>query len=311
MTCFVLALVDGREDNTSVAQTNYSVLQTDSNEVKRFGKVRSAQDACLPKGARMTFQLLIATMHQVDHSMCEQMNLHSGAIIVNQCDRNGAESFKFRGSDIQMLSFNERGVGLSRNTALMRATADIIEFADDDMIFTDTYQEDMLREFEAHPEADVIIFNVRSLNPERPLQQFTKFGRITRLTALRYGCPRIAVRREKLLYHTISFSLLFGGGAKYSSGEDSLFLQDCLRSGLRVYCSPVRIADVTHETSTWFKGYTDKYFFDKGVLFAMLTPWGCRIYALLTALKFRKPLNETLHILRQLNRGIAEYRNNK
>ena len=34
---------------------------------------------------------------------------------------------------------NERGIGLSRNTALMRATADIILFADEDVTYKDGY----------------------------------------------------------------------------------------------------------------------------------------------------------------------------
>lgn len=256
----------------------------------------------------MTYQLLVASMHQMDHSLCQRMNINSDAIIINQCDRNDVEEFFYNDARIKMFSFHERGVGLSRNMALMRADADIIEFADDDMVFTDTYAEDVLSEFEKHPEADVILFNVNSLNPERPLQQFTKYQRISRWRALRYGCARIAVRREKVFYNNISFSLLFGGGAKYSSGEDSLFLQECFRAGLHVYCSPIKIADVQQEVSSWFEGYTDKYFFDTGVLAATLLPWGCRIYALLTALKFRKPPKETMHILQLLNRGINEFK---
>lgn len=256
----------------------------------------------------MTYQLLVATMNQTDHSLCERMNLHSGAIIVNQCDRLGAEEWAHDGYAVRMLSFAERGVGLSRNSALMRADADIVEFADDDMIFTDTCKEDVLREFERHPEADAIIFSVESLNPNRPLRKIQRFERISRWKALKYGCARLAVRREKLIYNNISFSLLFGGGAKYGSGEDSLFLQDCFRAGLKIYRSPVKVADVRQDSSSWFEGYTDKYYFDKGALFAALLPWGCRAYALLTALKFRKPPGETLHILRQMNRGIDEYK---
>lgn len=256
----------------------------------------------------MTYQLLAATMNQNDHSLCERMNLHSDAVIVNQCDRFGAEEWTHNGHAVRMLSFGERGVGLSRNTALMRAEADIIEFADDDMIFTDTYQEDVLREFEQHPEADAILFSVESLNPDRPLRKIHQFERISRWKALKYGCARLAVRREKLVYHNVSFSLLFGGGAKYGSGEDSLFLQDCFRAGLKIYRSPVKVADVRQDSSSWFTGYTDKYYFDKGALFAALLPWGCRIYALMTAMKFKKPLKETLRIFRHMNRGIDEYK---
>ena len=65
-------------------------------------------------------------MHQSDHALCRRMNLHSDAIIVNQCGRNEIEQFRYGGHDIRMLSLCERGVGLSRNTALMRADADIL-----------------------------------------------------------------------------------------------------------------------------------------------------------------------------------------
>ena len=41
---------------------------------------------------------------------------------------------------IKIYSFDERGVGLSRNSALMRADADIIVFADSDVIYNDDYE---------------------------------------------------------------------------------------------------------------------------------------------------------------------------
>lgn len=257
----------------------------------------------------MIYQLLVSTMHQTDHSLIKKMNLHSDAIIVNQCERNEIEEFDSANSHIKIISLNERGVGLSRNTALMRAQADIIEFADDDMIFTDTYQKDVLDAFAAYPDADAILFSIESLNPERPLQKINKFERISRWQALKYGCARLAVRREKLLYNNITFSLLFGGGAIYGSGEDSLFLQDCFRAGLRIYRCPIKIADVKQETSTWFNGYTDQYYKDKGVLFAALLPVGCRLYALLTALKYKKSLKETAKIFNLFMTGIREFKN--
>lgn len=68
----------------------------------------------------------------------------------------------------------------------------------------------------------------------------------------------------------MTFSLLFGGGAKYSNGEDSLFLKDCLKYGLKVYAVPIEIGAERERESTWFKGYTDKFFIDRGVLYHFL-----------------------------------------
>ncbi len=256
----------------------------------------------------MTYELLVATMNQSDNCLCEEMNLHSDAIIVNQTDRHGVREFSRGQNTITIYDFAERGVGLSRNTALSRATADVVQFADDDMIFTDTYREDVLREFENHPEADAILFSVESMNPDRPLLKIKKFGRVSKANALKYGCARLAVRREKLIYNNITFSLLFGGGAIYGSGEDTIFLQDCMRAGMSIYKSPVKIADVKQESSTWFNGYTSKYYEDKGALFAAALPKLCYFYAVLSALKNHDDRFGKLTVLNKYFKGISDFK---
>lgn len=259
----------------------------------------------------MTYQLLVATMNRKNSGIYEEMNLNSDAIIINQSDFYDFEILKKGENIVRMYSFDERGVGVSRNSALMRADADIIEFADDDMIFTDTYKEDVLSEFEKHPEADIILFGLKSLNPERPLLKINKFARVRKKEALKYGCARVAVRRKKLLYNNIHFSLLFGGGAKYSSGEDTLFLQECIRAGLRVYKSPIKIADVKQDKSTWFGGYNDEYYRDKGALFAAALPNVCKIYAFLTAIKSASNRAEFKNKFRLFIEGINDFNNRR
>lgn len=233
----------------------------------------------------MTLQVLVSTMHQKDHSILEKMNIQTDAIIVNQCDRNEFEEFEYKGNNIRFLSFNERGVGLSRNNALMRATTDICLFADDDVKYVDNYKDIIIGAFQENVNADVIVFNVPSTNVEREEYTILKEKRLRFYNCLRYGTVRIAIRTESIRKSNIHFSLLFGGGAKYGSGEDSLFMMDCIKSGLNVYASPQHIGIVTQSESTWFKGYTDKYFFDKGVFFAALSKrWG-RLLCLLFALR--------------------------
>lgn len=256
----------------------------------------------------MTYQLLVSTMHKIDFSIVDEMNIKSDAIIVNQGDHHSYATISKGESVIKMYSFAERGVGRSRNTSLMRADADIIEFADDDMIFTDTYRKDVMREFEEHPEADAIIFSVESLNKDRPLLKIKKFGRVSKIEALKYGCARLAVRRDKIEYNNITFSLLFGGGAKYGCGEDTLFLQDCIRAGLKIYKSPIKVAEVKQNTSSWFKGYTEKYYVDKGALFAAALPRLCRLYAIITAIRSKSSDFGKFDIYKMYNRGIREFK---
>ena len=256
----------------------------------------------------MKHQLLVSTMNQTDDSIYKQMNLHTDAIVVNQTNYNGLDTISKDQYILKMYHFRERGVGLSRNSAMMRAEGEIVQFADDDMIFTDTHREDVIREFDNHPEADAILFSVESLNPERPLLKINKFARVSKLEALKYGCARLAIRRERVLYNNLSFSLLFGGGARYGSGEDTIFLQDCIRAGIKIYKSPVKIADVRQEISSWFTGYTEKYYVDKGALFAAALPKLCYAYALLSANKGALVGYSWGKTLKLFYKGIYEYK---
>lgn len=193
----------------------------------------------------MDLQVLVSTMHQKDYSIIEKMNINSDAIIINQCDRFEYKKINYKGNSIDFFSFAERGVGLSRNTALMRATADICLFADEDMVYVDNYKEIVINAFKENPKADMILFNVPSKNPERPTCQIVTKGKVRWYNCFRYGAVNIAVKTEKLKKRNIYFSLLFGGGAKYSAGEDSMFIADCLRKGLKIYTHPAIIGYVT------------------------------------------------------------------
>ncbi len=238
----------------------------------------------------MKLQVLISTMQQAinDHSLLDKMNIQSDAIVINQCDRNHYENFNHKGYSVSIFSFSERGVGLSRNNALMRATADICLFGDDDVTYVNDYSDIIIKEYKDHPDADVIIFNLPSTNPKRSTPKIKKWHRLRFYNCLRYGAYQISIKTTSIHKASIYFSLLFGGGARYSAGEDSLFLFDCIKKGLKVYASPRVIGTVKHDKSTWFKGYTEKYFIDKGAFFACLSKrWAKMLCLQFTARHFR------------------------
>lgn len=230
----------------------------------------------------MTLQVLVATMHQTDHSLLAKMNIQSDAIVINQCNRNEIEEFLFNGHRILWMSLNERGIGLSRNTALMRATADIILFADEDVRYVDGYPHMIKTAFEKNPSADILLLDLEAVGDVKQIEKPYTYSRIRWYKSMHYGAVHFACKRERLYSRGLSFNLLFGGGAKYSCGEDSIFLASALRAGLRVWTVPGYIGKVIHGESTWFSGYTDKYFYDKGVL--MGTIFGTMAYPLVIAL---------------------------
>lgn len=234
----------------------------------------------------MQIQTLVVTMNQRDHSLLDQMNIQTDAIVGNQCDRDEIERFEHHGKKVCWLSLRERGVGLNRNNVLMRGTADYLVLADDDMVFHDGYAKTVCDLFQRYPQADVLIFNLDEARPKR--YKNTKVKKLNRSNYGKYGAARLALRRERIHMAGVSFNLLFGGGAKYSSGEDSIFLHDCLKKGLRLYAMPLAIAELKDDrASTWFTGYNDQFFTDKGVFFAQIYGWRSGLIALYHCFKHR------------------------
>ena len=235
----------------------------------------------------MKIQVLVATMYQKNHTLLKKMNIKSNAIIGNQCNCNGVEKFKYNEHDITYLNFNEKGVGLNRNNALMRATGDICLFADDDMIYKDNYVEIVEKAFNENPKADVLIFNLIEKNPRRYI--IKKKCKINYFNYMRYGTARIAVKLKSIKENGIYFNQCFGGGTEHCHGEDNLFLTECLNKKLNIYAIPEYIATLTEEReSTWEQVTIDKYLEDQGYLYKKISPRFYKVLCLQNAIKRRK-----------------------
>ncbi len=218
----------------------------------------------------MKVQVLVATMNQEDFSLLEKLNIHSDVIVGNQCNKNEVIDFIYKGNAVKWLSFNERGVGLNRNNALMRANADICLISDDDMVYVDDYVKIVKDAFERYPKADVLVFNLKEDRPTRYV--IKKAHKVGCLNYLRYGTARIAFKLDAIRINGILFNLCFGGGTEHCHGEDNLFLTDCLKKGLKIYAVPETIAELTEEReSSWNKGYDEKYLKDQGTLYRQIS----------------------------------------
>ena len=258
-------------------------------------------------------QVLVATMNATNiKDLYTRMNLKSDALVINQSDRVNYESFDVGDSVLECYTFAERGLSRSRNNALMRATADIVCLADDDMIYSDSYVDDIVTEFEKHPEADAIVFNVDLINSDRKTHKINCFGRVGKRESKEYGSVHIAMRREKVLLKNVFFNVQFGSGSSYKCGEDTLFLKDLIDSGLRLYRSPLKIADVDMSESTWFKGYDEEFFKNKGAVMAAAYPSVCYLLVIIQALKNSKKrlgsYSEFWKLLKWYAAGVNNYR---
>ena len=260
----------------------------------------------------MQLQVLVACVQENPIMLAEHMNLSTEAVICNQCQEYSYKEFVRKGRLIRAFAFDERGVGLNRNNALMRAEAEYALFADEDIVYTDDYEEKILREFSRNPKADILMFNVEAFE-ERRTYENVRHKRIRWYNYGRYPTYSMCIRTESIRKANIWFSLLFGGGARYSNGEDSLFLHDCLKKGLKIYGVPVTIGHEMRrqegDESTWFKGFTEKFFYDRGVLYRYLYGPMALPFAVRFLLKNRGTMCREIPVgdaLRLMRKGIRE-----
>ena len=256
-----------------------------------------------------TFEILCVTMHQKDFSKLEAMNIHSDVVFANQCDCTAYEEKTFAGHRAKMISTATRGVGVNRNLALLYASADICLLADDDVIYRDDMEQRVLAEFAAHPDADIFVFNYDETDPVRMQKNYSRTKKRRGLFRMPWSAFQIAFCRSAQRKANLWFSTLYGGGCIFPCGEDSKWFLDAKRAGLTFYVSKEIIGSVSYETSTWFSGFDQRYFYGKGVYAYAAherTFWLWKWYYLLRLRKFGT-LPQSLR-LKWLGKGKQGYK---
>lgn len=210
----------------------------------------------------MTIDVLISCMHQNDWSVVEQSRLRGGAVIVNQCDSNSFDETTVNGQSVRMYSTTDRGLSCSRNMAISNSKADICLISDDDEVYTNGYEELLSKSFTEYPHADVILFQVKN---DIGKTFSPKPFRVGYISALKFASWQISFRRKSITEKGICFDTEMGSGTGHGSCEETKFLYDCLRKGLKLQYVPIEIAQlIPGSESQWFKGFNATYFINRG-----------------------------------------------
>lgn len=212
----------------------------------------------------MDFEILCVTMNQKDFSKIVEMNIHSNVIFANQANHTEFKRFEFDGNEARMIITDTHGVGINRNLALMYAKGDVCLFADDDVTYVNNMENLVVNEFKAHPDADIIVFNLDTDSENRKQIRYDNTKKCPPWQNLPWGCFRIAFRLNSIRRANIWYTTLFGGGCKFPSGEDSMWLTEAKRKGLCFYVSNKVIGKVSFDTSSWFTGFDNKFYYAKG-----------------------------------------------
>ena len=257
------------------------------------------------------FEVLCVTMHQKDFSKIQQMNIRSDVFFANQADRTCLEEMDFDGHHARMLTTDTRGVGINRNMCLQYARGEICLFADDDVTYADDMEQRVLAEFDAHPDADIMIFHLDT-DSERKQIKYPKTKKCGKFCRMPWGGVRIACRLSSVRKANLWFTMLFGGGCIFPSGEDSMWLTDARKAGLTMYVSKETIGRVSFEESTWFTGFDEKMYYGKGAFYQATHPKTICLWMLYFALRTRNMGNlaftEKIKWMRLGRQGYAKMR---
>lgn len=218
----------------------------------------------------MEFQVLMSTMNknQTDiEKIVREHHIYCPTLVINQTQ---GELVQSQSDQLSIFSYHEKGLSKSRNRGLQNTNAEIALIADDDIEYVDDLENVIVDTFHEYKDYDIIAFYVET---EEHLPR-GEIKDIHFMQSLSLMSVQIAYRVQSIKEHNIAFDERFGtGSGKYTSGEENIFLSDCLNKGLKILYVPRKIAYLLPEgESSWFHGFDEQFFMSKGALFYRLSP---------------------------------------
>ena len=230
--------------------------------------------------------VLLSAMGLSDISILDKLNIRGSSVIINQGDRE--ERYFDKERDCLMVSTEERGLSKSRNMAMREAALsgrELCIFCDNDVLYRDDYEKVIGDAFSRNPSSDILVFFVE--RPERHEPVFSQERELDRLHAMKIFSPEIAFRLSRIKAAGLRMDELFGAGAKYGMGEENIFLFDAIRAGLKITYVPIRIAGTVENESSWFRGYNEEFFRNRGAGYYRMSPLWNFVLCLQFALRKR------------------------
>lgn len=258
----------------------------------------------------MNLQVLVSTMNQKDFKLITEMNIQSNVVVVNQTDIESTEELMINNFSVKWINTKTRGLSISRNIALANADADICVIADDDLCYRENYRTRILSAFEKNRNADIITFRLLGIEKQKKKYPTTR-KKVGYLSSMKISSCEISFRLKSIKTKLMKFDEMFGSGSKYSMGEENIFLVDALRAGLKIIYEPFLLADIHFGESSWFRGFTEKYFIDRGAIYFRMLPRLSSLLALQFAIRKYKIYKKEMSFIssiKNMRKGIIEYR---
>lgn len=150
--------------------------------------------------------------------------------------------------DFRIITSHTKGLAANRNIALTHATAPLLLIADDDETFTEEGLRSVIESFRQRPEADLIAFRYESKNAPKTYPKIP-YSLKDRKKGHYISSIELSFRKDSVKGR-FWFNENFGIGATFPSGEEDIFLKDCIEAGLNCLYEPKTIARHDGDTTS-------------------------------------------------------------
>jgi len=259
----------------------------------------------------MQIQINISTINRVNFDFINEIIPYRSfynetqLLIINQLLKNTkkkSNSILIK-ENIKILNEYSKGLSKSRNIGLHNTSAEITIPTDDDVVFFPNLEDTIKTAFGHYPDADIITFQTIDATTNKLRKKYKKkpFKHNIR-TLLKVSSIEIAYKTKSINKHRIKYDEKFGLGTNKPTGEETIFLINALRKGLKIYYFPFPLCSHPLETSnTW---YNKNLILAKGALFKKIFPITYLIAIILFAItKYKKSNFTFLKFLKLLFKG--------
>lgn len=189
----------------------------------------------------MKLSVLITVLNEQIYDVVERLvpQIKSSQVVIShQITKSGVRPLESVPKGVKYCYMFERGLSRNRNNAIKFATGDVCLICDADVNFVDGFEQRILQVYRENPLVDVAIFKSLNLQGEQRKSYPKVSVKLNFKSILSVNSIEISFRRKAVLDKGIVFNESFGLGAKFCSGEENIFLADCLRRDLSLCFFP-------------------------------------------------------------------------
>lgn len=163
-------------------------------------------------------------------------------VVVHQQPQNVAKesiSYIKNRKDVLYIPTDTKGISVSRNIAIKNATGNYILIMDDDVcFFLDSIEKLIICMDE--DDVDIGTYYHKYTNGKTTKNREYSFSH-NMLNIANPSSIDICLKRESIVTSGVLFDEDFGLGTSYPSGEEMIFLSDCIKSGLKLKRYPIEV----------------------------------------------------------------------